>query len=84
MNNNRVLNIAARRRRCAKLLLMIGRAAHAATVQEYFEGSAQMAGTRFQMHTMSVAVESFRENHAIKWPIEFDVDPHMGFFALHL
>lgn len=63
---------------------MIGRTAHAATVQKDFEGGAQMAGAWFQMYTMAIAVETFRENHAVEWTIEFNVHTHMSLFALDL
>lgn len=40
LDDDGVLHIAARRCWCSVLLLMIGRAAHAAAVQEDFEGCA--------------------------------------------
>lgn len=63
---------------------MIGRTAHAATVQEYLECRTQMPGARFQMHTVSVTVETFGENHAVERAIEFNVDAHVSLLALHL
>lgn len=85
LNDDGVLDVAAGWRRCPVLLtIVIGRAAHAATVQENLECRTQMAGARFQMHTVSITVETFRENHAVEWAIEFDIDAHVSLLALHL
>lgn len=85
LNDDGVFNVASRWRRCTVLLtVVIRRTAHAATVQENLEGRTQMAGARFQMHTVSITVEAFGENHAVKRTIEFDVDAHVSLFALHL
>lgn len=43
-----------------------------------------MAGTRFQMHAVLIAVESLREDHPVEGSIEFDVDAHVRLLALHL
>lgn len=85
LNDDGIFDVASRWRRCTVLLtVVIGRTAHAATIEENLESCTQMAGAWFQMHTMSITVETFGENHAIEWTIEFNVDAHMSFFALHL
>lgn len=85
LNDDGVFNVASRWRRCTVLLtVVIRRTAHATTVQENLERRTQMAGAGFQMHAVSITVETFGENHAVKRTIEFDVDAHVSLFALHL
>lgn len=85
LNDYRVFHIAARRCWSAKLLtIVICRTAHTAAVQENFKCRAQMSTARFHMHTMSIAVISFREDHAIERSIKFNVHTHVRFLALNL
>jgi len=43
-----------------------------------------VAGSRFQVHTVGITVETLGEDHAVEGPVELDVHPHVGLLALHL
>lgn len=85
LNDDCVLHIATGRRRGTEVsCIMVGRAAHTAAVQEDFKSGTQMSGSRFQMHTVRIAVKSLREDHSVEGSVEFDVYTHVRLLALHL
>jgi len=80
-----VLDVAARWCWSAVLIgIVVGRARHAAAVEEDLEGRAEMSSAWLHMHAVLVAVEALGEDHAVERPIELDVDAHVRLLALHL
>lgn len=85
LNDYRVLDVTSgRSRRPISRSIVIGRAAHAARIQEDLEGRAQVASSWLEMNAVRIRVESFAEYHPIERTIELDVHSHVSFFALNL
>ena len=63
---------------------LIGGRGHAARVEVNIESGAELPRTGSDMDAIGVAVVAFGEDHSVERPVEFDVDAHVGLFALDL
>lgn len=85
LNDDCVFHVTSGRCWSAILIgIVIRRARHTAAVEEDLEGGTQVTSAWLHVNAVRVTVESLREDHAIEWTVELDVDTHVCLLALHL
>lgn len=63
---------------------LVGGGCHAARVEVDVEGGTQLTRSWSDVDAVGIAVVALGEDHTVEGSIEFNVDSHVRFLALHL
>lgn len=85
LDDDGVLNESSGRRGTSETSdSLVGWWGHSARIEVDIEGGAQLSRSRTDVDAVGITVVTLAEDHAIEWPVELNIDPHVGLLALDL